>query len=285
VPSFDLHQHLWPPSLIAALRARSEPPRLTGDGQRLELRDGVWPADLDSHDLAARIALLDRDGVDVAVISLPPTLGVDEHPELVDAYHEGIAETVAAAEGRLAAFSAGTVRDGFPGVCVGARTVAYDFDTLMDVFAEAQAGGRVLFVHPGPSRPHRAAPGWWPAVVHYTAEQQAAYAMWLARGADAYPELRVLFAILAGGAPIQLERFGSRGFDVRRAQNPNVFFDTASYGRRALELCVATFGPGQLVYGSDVPVVNSRPTAEALAELGKSVANAARVENPSLLLR
>ena len=284
VASFDLHQHLWPATLIAALSARSDPPRITPDGQRLELPDGAWAADLPGHELDARIALLDRDEVDVAVISLPPTLGVYEHPELLDAYHEGIAQVVAAADGRLVAFSAGAVRDGFPGVCVPAHSVAYDFDALVDVFAEAEAGGRVLFVHPGPSRPHRAAPSWWSAVIDYTAEQQAAYAMWLARGADAYPELRVVFAILAGGAPIQLERLSSRGFDLRRAQNPNIFFDTASYGRRALELCVATFGASQLVYGSDIPVVDSRPTAEALAELGAPVADAAWVTNPSLLL-
>ena len=284
MPSFDLHQHLWPPAFVDALTARSEPPRITRDRTRLELLDGTWDARLGAHELPTRLELLDRDGVDVAVVSLAPTLGVYGIPELVDAYHGGISELVEAADGRLLALSAGAVVDGFPGVCISANDLVEDFDGLADVLAEAETTGRLIFVHPGPATPRAAAPGWWGAVVDYTAQQQAAYAMWLARGLDEYPSLRVVFAILAGGVPIQLERLRSRGFDVRLARTANIFFDTASYGRHALELCLATFGIRQLVYGTDVPVVDSRPTAEALAGLGHAVSNAARAENPSLLL-
>ena len=30
----DIHQHLWPPELIDALRRRARPPRLNGAGDR-----------------------------------------------------------------------------------------------------------------------------------------------------------------------------------------------------------------------------------------------------------
>ena len=53
--------------------------------------------------------------------------------------------------------------------------------------------------------------------------------------------------------PIQLERLASRGVDVRSSLHRNVFFDTASYGRRALELCIETFGVEQLVFGTRRP--------------------------------
>jgi 6-methylsalicylate decarboxylase len=284
VRSVDVHQHLWPPTFVEALAGRSDPPRLTDRGRRLELADGAWDADLADHDVDRRLVVLDRDEVDVAVVSLPPTLGVFELPELVEAYHEGIAEVVAASSGRLVALSAGAVRDGFPGVCVSALDLADDLDALAPLLREAEASGRFVFVHPGPSRPRPDVPAWWGAVVDYTAQQQAAYARWLAHGAAEFPRLRVVFAILAGGAPIQLERLRSRGWDVRLAQNPNVLLDTASYGRRALELCLATFGIGSLVYGSDFPVVDSHPTAQALGEFGAAVTDAVRRENPSLLL-
>jgi hypothetical protein len=284
VPSYDLHQHLWPRPFVDALMARAEPPLITRDGSRLELADGTWDAELDAHELEARLALLDRDEVDVAVLSLPPTLGVYEMPELVHAYHRGIGDVVDAAGGRLAAFSAGEVLDGFAGVCISARDLADDFDAVAEVLATAEATGTLVFVHPGPATPRATGPAWWGPVVDYTAQQQAAYATWLARGLDAYPSLRVVFAILAGGAPIQLERLRSRGWDTRRAESPNVFFDTASYGRRALELCVATFGSSQLVYGTDAPVVHPRVMAEALAELGEATATVVREANPSLLL-
>src|ERR671915_93485 len=99
MPRFDVHQHLWPEQLVAALSRRREPPRLAGS--TLELREGSFETDLSVHDLDRRLALLDRDEVDVAVVSLPPTLGSEEAPELAEAYDEGILEVARASGGRL----------------------------------------------------------------------------------------------------------------------------------------------------------------------------------------
>ncbi len=88
----------------------------------LELPSGDWEVDLAAHTLDARLALLDRDEVDVAVISCPPTLELDE--ELVELYHEGITELVADSNGRLLALACGSTRDGFAGVCVPAWDLA-----------------------------------------------------------------------------------------------------------------------------------------------------------------
>jgi hypothetical protein len=113
---------------------------------------------------------------------------------------------------------------------------------------------------------------------------QAAYLAWLAGGRERWPTLRVVFAILAGGAPFQLERLAQRGMDVRSALDPGVYFDTATYGRRAIELCVETFGVGQLAYGSDTPVVDSRFTLQAVRGFGDAVAQMVQVETPRALL-
>ena len=93
-------------------------------------------------------------------------------------------------------------------------------------------------------------------MVGYPARMQEAYLAWLAFGRERWPTLRVLFAMLGGGGPFQLERLARRGVDVRSALDPNTFFDVSTHGRRAIELCVQTFGVGQLVYGSDTPVVD-----------------------------
>jgi predicted TIM-barrel fold metal-dependent hydrolase len=122
-------------------------------------------------------------------------------------------------------------------------------------------------------------------VVDYTAQMQAAYAAWLAREDGAWPRLRVVFAILAGGAPVQLERLASRGVDTRAILDPNVFLDTASYGARALELALATYGVGQLVYGSDAPVIETAPTLQSVRGFGQAVADAVCRDNPARLLR
>jgi 6-methylsalicylate decarboxylase len=279
VPTYDLHQHLWPPSLIEALRARTERPRLRGDV--LELPSGEWQLDLDAHDLETRLASLDHDGIDVAVVSCQPTLALDE--SLAEAYHAGILKLVSASQGRLLALSYGSVVDGFAGACVP----AFDVDGLAELaplLDELERRGAMLFVHPGPDPAPPGAPDWWPAVIGYTAQMQRAYATWLTRGADAWPKLRVLFAILAGGAPVQLERLASRGVDTRTVLHENVYLDTASYGTRALELSLATYGVSQLVYGSDWPVIDGAPTLDSVRGFGQAVEDAVCAENARRLI-
>jgi len=280
VLSYDMHQHLWPEELLEALRARQERPRLRGCV--LELHSGDWPVDLDAHVLETRVALLDRDEIDVALISCPPTLELDE--DLVEAYHEGIAAVVAASGGRLRALASGSVRDGFAGVCVPAWDLVA-LEALEPLFAELERQGSLLFVHPGPAPFQSGAPDWWPAVVDYATQMQAAYAAWIALSADRWPDLRIVFAILAGGAPFQLERLASRGIESRNVVRPNVYLDTASYGPRALELSLATYGVTQLVYGSDAPVIDSEPTLRSIRGFGQAVEDAVCRENPARLLQ
>lgn len=269
---YDVHQHLWPEQLIRALRARTDLPRLRGDV--LELEEGSFQTDLSEHDLDRRLALLDHHEIDVAVVSLQPTVACERQPDLANAYHEGILELVAAAGGRLAAFASGERREGFVGACVSARRVVGGVDELAE---DLVAAGEALFVHPGyPAEQPDDAPSWWAAVVDYTGQMQAAYAAWLARGRS---ELQVVFAILAGGGPFQLERLRERGGEA--ADGANIYFDTASYGRRALGLVAEACGPTQLVHGSDAPVMDPGPTLAALSEL--DLLDAAASANPDRL--
>lgn len=215
-------------------------------------------------------------------MSLAPTLATDAQPDLCDAYHEGIRELAAAAEGRIAPLAAGRCLAGFAGACVSATTLLAGAGPLLD---ELERAGQLLLVHPGPAGPPPAGlPGWWTAVVDYTAQMQAAYAVWLARDAARHPGLPVVFAILAGGGPFQLERLRSRGVELRSALHPNVYFDTASYGRRSLELCLSTFGVTQLVFGSDAPVVDPGPTLGAVRGFGAAVADLVLARTPARLL-
>src|SRR5688500_4590917 len=183
--TYDVHQHLLPPALIEALRARREPPRIVGGA--LELAEGTFAFDERDHDLGERVALLDRDGIDVAIVSLAPTMETEGKPELEDAYNDGIRAVVAEAGGRFRAFAAGACLHGFAGACVSAQTLVRGLGTLPDELAGA---GQVLFVHPGPpGAPPAGAPPWWTAVVDYPAQMQAAYFSWLADGVERHPEL------------------------------------------------------------------------------------------------
>jgi 6-methylsalicylate decarboxylase len=278
MPSFDVHQHLWPPQLVQALQRRSRPPRL--DGDVLQLETGTFPVDLRAHRLEERLALLDRDGVDTAVVSLQPTLELDSAPELAEAYHEGILELVAASDGRLRAFAAEACLAGFVGACVPAARLRAGLEALA---SELLRAGQILFVHPGPAELPPKAPPWWASVVDYTGQMQAACWTWLADGALRHQDLAVVFALLGGGLAVQVERFYSRAGEPKDLLRPSLYFETSSYGPRALALALETHGQAQVLYGSDVPIADPRPTLKALEGLGDEVARAVRIDTPTRL--
>ncbi len=285
--TFDLHQHLWPEQFADALRARSDPPAL--DGGVLTTTEGRSEVDLAEHGLEHRLRTLDRDGIDVAVVSLQTSLGLERLPdgeraELEETWAYGVRELVEASAGRLLAFSPSTVRPGFAGVSIGSAVLA-DVERAAPLLAAAQDASLTVFVHPDAGQAADAArPVWWDWVTGYAARMQEAYLTWLAFGRQRWPDLRVLFAMLAGGGPFQLERLARRGVDVRSALDPNTFFDVSTHGRRAIELCIETFGVGQLAYGSDTPVVDSRPTLAAIRGFGDAVTHVLQSDTPSRLL-
>lgn len=285
--TYDVHQHLWPPELLDVLTERRGVPLLRGD--ELVTPEGTFPFDARAHDPEARLAALDRDGIDVAVLSLQPTLGAEglpgpEREELELAWLEGIHGVVANGGGRFRALAPWRVVEGLPGTSVGASALTDD-GPGGDVLAAADAAGGVVFVHPeaeGPTPPGR--PDWWGWTAGYTGQMQRAYLAWLAGGRERYPALRIVFAVLAGGAPFQHERLIHRGVDVRGSLDPGTLFDTASYGRRAIELCIETFGVERLVYGSDTPVVDPGPTLRAVRGMGDSVAQILQSDTPGSLV-
>jgi hypothetical protein len=287
VATVDLHQHLWPAAFIAALRTRSEPPCI--DGEELLTIEGSFPFDAAAHGPEARLRALDRDGIDVAVLSLQPSLGFEalpviERDELEEVWSDSVLELVAAAGGRFLALAPGSVRGGFVGTSVGASALL-DTSRSAALLDEVDRAAGLLFVHPEATAPRRdSEPLWWGWTTGYPAQMQAAYLAWLAGGRAHWPTVRVVFAILAGGGPFQLERLAQRGIDVRSALDAQIYLDVATYGRRAIELCIETFGVGQLVYGSDTPVVEPGMTLDAVRGFGDSVAQILQIDTPTALL-
>jgi 6-methylsalicylate decarboxylase len=288
VTTYDVHQHLWPGSLVGALAERTSPPLLHGHTLVLE-HEGSFQIDPADYGVEACLRNLDRAGVDVAVVSCPPTLGVGALPqaeaaELRRAYHEGALAAAAESGGRLLPLSMDRAEDGFVGAILAADDVAELDGDVSERLDELERRGMFVLVHPGAAHPPPDAPPWWAATVDYTAQMQRAYATWLAHGVERWPDLRIVFAILAGGAPFQLERMQARGFDIANALHPTIFLETSSYGRRALELCLATFGARQIVFGSDAPVVDSTTTLAHVRSFGQAATEALCQHNPTILL-
>ena len=281
----DIHQHLWPESFIEALSLRKRAPRLQGSSLEIQ-GDTVWDVDLDAHRVEQRLALLDRFELDTAVVSLQPTLGLDRLPageraELVDAWEDGI--LALAGERRLVPLATSRPRAGFAGLSVSALELL-DLPALAPQIDALVVHGGFLFVHPATATVPRGKPDWWPAVVDYAGQMQAAYAAWLLAGVARWPKLDVVFAILAGGAPFQMERLSSRGVEERVAIRSRIWLDTASYGSRALDFTMSALGIDRMLFGSDAPIVDPEPTLRTVESFGQAVSTAMFTTNPLRLL-
>ncbi len=181
--------------------------------------------------------------------------------------------------------------DGFVGLSVPSELIATEagLEHAAPLLEIAQASGRPLFVHPGPApwTPRDPAagdlPGWWTSLGQYPAWSQRAFYTWRANGAARYPELRTVWAIMAGGAPF-LEHRRSVFSGDPGSIDQNIFFDTASHGREAIELTLSTYGAEQVVYGSDHAVIDTEPTRRAVDGLGPGAADLILEQNPARLL-
>jgi predicted TIM-barrel fold metal-dependent hydrolase len=309
----DLHQHLLPEQLIDALRRRTVPPAIEGRNGATVLRLAHEPdgeIDLSPHRPDVRLAALAEAGVDLAVVSLSSPLGIEALPareagELIAAYHDDLAEISASAGGRIAAWAAaplaeddagastvaGALDRGFVGASLPSAALASrdDIDRVAPLLDLLERRGAPLFVHPGPAPgtpPYarvEGMPDWWPNLGAYPGLSISAFFSWRAAGSARWPRLRVCFAIMAGAGPFLEERW--RTFSGERgAIDRNVFLDTASCGRLALECALATYGVEQVVFGTDIPVIGAGRVGRALAELGPAVVEAVTASNPLRLL-
>jgi len=256
MPGTDFHQHVWPDGFRRALERRTKAPCLRAGRLVLE-RGGAFDVDPAAYGPEARLAELDRTGLERAVVSLPPT--TEPTPDLAEVWHDEALALARATNGRLVPLAYDIALPAFSGAIVPARTFA-----STSLLGRLEALGQLAFVHPGPAAPVE--PSWRTPGVAYASQMLDAYAWWIAEGARRFPSLRVVFALLGGGAAFQIERFVRRGLDARAPFTANAWFETSSYGERALELSLQTFGAGRLVFGSDAPI---DPVADALATVAR----------------
>lgn len=281
------------------LRARRSPPRL--DGWTLHLAGeapfAVQPGDADPVSRGERER---AEGTGRVLLSLSSPLGIEHLPAaqcwpLLDAWHQGA--------GALGApfwvWAAAGVADPDPvalsQVLAGERVVGLQLpataladpaalDRLGPLLEVLEQADRPLLVHPGPAAPPTGSgrtsstPSWWPALVPYVSQLHAAWYSWHVAGRSAHPRLRVAFVALAGLAPLHHERLAARGGALGRI-DPAVFYETSSYGTRAMDATVRVVGVDALVHGSDRPY--AQPTDPGF---GEAFAQALFVTNPERLL-
>jgi hypothetical protein len=278
----DVHQHLWPPAFLEALRARRDPPWL--EGWTLHLHDESFEIDPADHDVARRVALADADGLDRVCVSPSAVLGLDrvaETGELAEAWLTGALELPgpfrAWATGRDPAALADALDRGAIGLELAADVLAApgaldDLAPLLEVL-----GDRPLLVHPGPVAAADR-PAWWAPVVPYVNQLHTAWWAWADGGRERFGRLPVCFVALAGLGPLHGERHRARG-GHDAAVDPLTFVETSSYGTQAVDAVIRVLGVDVVCHGSD------RPYAEpAQPGLDDAALHALRSRNPGRLL-
>jgi hypothetical protein len=287
----DIHQHLWPDGLLSSLARRTAPPRLRRDGRGwlLELAgDAPAPFDPRSHDPGERSALAATDGLQRVLIAPSSPLGIEslavgEAEALLEDFHAGVLELGAPFElwaglvladpsaSRVdAVLDAGAVGLSLPAGALGGPAGIESLGPALERLAKRHAP---LFVHPGPAAGE---PAWFPALTSYVAEMSTAWHAWAQWGRAAHPSLHVVFAMLAGLAPLHAERLAARGGPSDAVHDALTHFDTSSYGPKAIDAMLRVVGVDRLLYGSDRPVIEP----VALAALGAAAEHAIVVTNP-----
>ncbi|WP_433825118.1 amidohydrolase family protein [Actinoplanes sp. CA-015351] len=290
----DCHQHLWPSRFLDALRRRNTYPYLRDWTLHLA-GENPYPVEAMDHDVRARRATERAEGTGLALVSLSSPLGIEHLPgaegaELIDIWHESALEL----PDPFRVWAAASVTDPDPialakilteerivGLQLPATALA-DPDGIAamgPLLAELERAGKPLLVHPGPAPACPPdLPSWWPALVPYVAQLHQSWLAWHVCGRERHPALRIGFVALAGLAPLHHERLAARGgsFGV---VDPGVFYETSSYGTRAIDAMVRVVGVDGIVHGSD------RPYAQPCDPgLGDAFSHAMFTANPHQML-
>jgi hypothetical protein len=275
----DVHQHLWTQPLLAALAEREHLPFVRRNGLTAIVHcagECAYAIDTEVETPSQRATEVRDAGLDLVLIALSSPIGIEALPrpearQLIDAHLDGVLSLTPefGAWGPVS-LDRPDPRDiddllfrGCAGISIPAGALAGRdaFERVEPILARTEERDVPLFVHPGPGpktpprAPSLTEPLWWPALTDYVAQMQAAWLTFVTLGRRRHPHLTVVFAMLAGGAPLLSERLTARGGPPIDLGDPLTFYESSSYGDAAIGAAAALVGADQLVYGSDRPVV------------------------------
>jgi len=271
----DWHAHWIPSKLLEALHARNIAVHRFGQ----------------ATDIAQRLAMLDAAGVDGQLLSLPGLFGIDSLPaeqsgDLVHIFNALTQELVARNPRRFQGLASVPLADQdaacrelewamangmlgaiLPNDAFLSLPATSAWSPLMEC---ANDLGAHLFIHPGPL----------PAEKRWTYDEPEGIDNKTLRQTGlntqarispsvmtllhtdylaAFPNVTIQIANLGGTYPFVLDRLDTirvrdGDFDRSGVDMTRIFFDTASFSRRSIELAAEVFSPRQIIYGTDCPV-------------------------------
>lgn len=292
-PFIDVHSHVTPLSFPEAPgeASRSRWPCMQCEAGVHTLMMGEAPfrkLDARSWDIGRRIEDMDRDGVDMQVLSPMPELlsywlPRDDAGGLCDWTNHQIAEMIAAAPKRFRGLGAVPLQDpaaaasglrrlkdefGLGGVEIGSNINGLmlgdpSFDPFWDA---AEAEGMAVFVHalhPVASKPLAPNPLFTAFALFPIDVAMAAASLLLAGVPDRFPGLRIGFSHGGGALASILGRLDTGwdhtdGYGGKLSRRPSeaardLFYDSNVYAPEQLRHLCTSIAPGQVFAGTDYP--------------------------------
>jgi predicted TIM-barrel fold metal-dependent hydrolase len=279
IKTVDIHTHCAVPKATALLRRPAA--AVGGDG----------PLTLAGQTLADRIAVMDTQGIDVAVLSINPNwydVDRDLATQVISVQNEGLAEFCGSHSDRFAAFASvalqfpdlaaqqlelAMTKMGFRGAAIGGSVAGKELgDAVFDPFwAKAEALGAVVFIHPQASGTAEftnrlKGNGMLGNVIGNPLETTIALSHLIFEGTlDRYPGLKICAAHGGGYLPSYMSR-SDHGCVTFPAQcKPGVpklhpteyvkrmYYDSLVFTPEALRHLVAEVGADHIMMGTDYP--------------------------------
>jgi aminocarboxymuconate-semialdehyde decarboxylase len=292
----DVHTHFLPEEFVDLVRSGDGPPGIktvdrVGQDALIVHDNGLrYPVLPIFNDARAKLEQMDRDGIDVSVVSVSPTLFLywasPEHAlQVARLVNDAGAAFCRDGGGRLVAMATVPLNDpaaaalelrrahanlGTVGVEVGTcvEDVQLDNPSLDTFYATAAELNVPVLLHPYRSMisaPVPALDGYHLSnVVGNPFDTFVAAARLIVGGVfDRHPELRVQLVHGGGSLPYQIGRL-QHAFEVRAETSEvarrspmdcleNLLFDTVLFDPRALDFLLALAGAERVLLGTDVP--------------------------------
>ena len=289
----DVHSHVFPREMLDLVRARPDDFGMRFDNatgtERLLRTDGhVSPLFDEFHDAAAKVAGMDRKGLDISVISPTPMiyfywLDIDRALAASRVINDGVAAMVARYPERLRGMATVPMQDADAAIAELERVVkqhgfrAIELGcTILDgqlaetrfrpVLRRAQELKVFVFTHPQYTGAERCSlnPYYLSNLIGHPLDTVTMAAHLMFSGAlDELRDLKIVLAHGGGYLPYQIGRL-AHGYNVRKEPKVNkassprdllrrFYFDALTHDDKALQFLIDQVGADRVTLGTDAP--------------------------------
>ena len=313
-PVIDSHTHWTPPVLLEALEKRDAAPRIVSEngsrmvelapGQRFPLKDDSWNEDV-------KLAKMDRDRIDLAVISAVGGIAVvdildePEQQPVARETNEQIAALVARHPGRFAGLAALPMLQperaveelehaaglGLKGAMLYSNVAGRYLDApeFRPVFETAEALELTIQIHPThPLSAEQLETGFLVTAVGFLFDTTTATLRLIQDGIyENLPRLKLHLGHVGSLLPYVIERIDFQASlfpkDLAKLSSPpsehiaRLYTDSVCSWEPALRTAVEFFGADQVMFGTDDPYWPAQPAHDTLEALGLSDDDAERL--------